>query len=171
MLTNPIVTEAPSINSLSSADEPNTLINAHTPQPRQASVPASGLVKQPVEITVKGHPYRQQPGTSDSSAFTMVEAWHRGIDKPLEFGFADMWPPFWEGRSVASGDFDNDGDIDLVLASTEKGLYVYLNDGVGRFSAAVPDAGFFKDKPVFNAVMVDIAVSYTHLTLPTILLV
>jgi len=88
--------------------------------------------------------------------FTRLEAWHVGIDHPVEFSFADMWPPFWEGRSVASGDIDRDGDIDLVFASTRRGLYIYSNDGSGQFSASSQDLGLVSDLPVFNAILVDI---------------
>lgn len=88
--------------------------------------------------------------------FTRREAWHLGIDKPVEFSFADMWPPFWEGRSIASGDFDRDGDIDLVLASTEKGLYFYANDGSGQFKPMEFPIGALRDMPIFNAVLADI---------------
>lgn len=88
--------------------------------------------------------------------FLRLEAQEIGIDKPLEFSMRDMWPPFWEGRSLSSGDIDNDGDIDLVVASTEAGLYVYANDGLGRFSRVTLQAGMLADLPVFNAVLVDV---------------
>ncbi len=67
-----------------------------------------------------------------------------------------MWPPFWEGgRSLSSGDFDRDGDMDLVIASTEKGgLYFYANDGAGNFTRT-GEAGPFAKKPVFNAALAD----------------
>ncbi|MFC6758564.1 permease [Sulfitobacter porphyrae] len=40
---------------------------------------------------------------SAETGFTRMEASTIGIDKPVEFSFRDMWPPFWEGRSVSSG--------------------------------------------------------------------
>ncbi|SFL05349.1 FG-GAP-like repeat-containing protein [Shimia haliotis] len=88
--------------------------------------------------------------------FLRLEAHEIGIDKPLEFSMRDMWPPFWEGRSLSSGDIDNDGDIDLVVASTEVGLYVYSNDGKGHFDRADVSAGPLDTLPVFNAVLVDV---------------
>ena len=88
--------------------------------------------------------------------FTRIEAWRIGIDRPTEFSFADMWPPFWEGRSISAGDFDNDGDTDLVLASTVKGLYFYSNDGTGHFTPIEFPIGPIADMPVFNAALVDI---------------
>ncbi|MGV6811856.1 MAG: FG-GAP-like repeat-containing protein [Brevirhabdus sp.] len=88
--------------------------------------------------------------------FTRLEAWEIGVDKPIEFSFRDMWPPFWEGRSLASGDIDRDGDADLVIASTRRGLYVYSNDGAGQFTPleGLPEA--VRDLEVFNAVLVDL---------------
>jgi uncharacterized membrane protein YraQ (UPF0718 family) len=88
--------------------------------------------------------------------FTRKEAWHFGIDKPVEFSMRDMWPPFWEGRSVSAGDIDADGDYDLVFASTEKGLYFYENDGSGQFTAVEFDIGKLSDEPVFNATLIDV---------------
>ncbi|MDH3195411.1 MAG: FG-GAP-like repeat-containing protein, partial [Hyphomicrobiales bacterium] len=88
--------------------------------------------------------------------FTRIEAWRLGIDRPIEFSFADMWPPFWEGRSISAGDFDNDGDADLVFASTVKGLYFYANDGAGHFTPVDFPLGPIAGMPVFNAALVDI---------------
>ena len=106
-------------------------------------------------ISVERLPYGPQSGLGDTP-FTRVEAWALGIDHPVEFSFADMWPPFWEGRSLSSGDIDRDGDIDLVYGSSRHGLYIYLNDGTGHFSPMQIDLGAIADLPVFNAVLVDI---------------
>lgn len=96
------------------------------------------------------------PSAPGATPFTRMEARAAGIDKPLEFTMRDMWPPFWEGRSVSSGDIDRDGDLDLVIASTEAGLYLYANDGTGQFTrSTLPDAPLLK-MPVFNAVLADL---------------
>lgn len=107
------------------------------------------------QVTIARTDFRPR-SSADGPAFTQMEAWHIGIDKPLEFSFADMWPPFWEGRSISSGDFDNDGDVDVVLASTERGLYFYANDGRGKFVAREFELGGLRDIPIFNAALVDI---------------
>lgn len=88
--------------------------------------------------------------------FSRVEASTIGIDKPLEFSMRDMWPPFWEGRSLSSGDLDGDGDLDLVVASTEAGFYIYENDGSGQFARIDLNLGELADLKTFNAVLVDI---------------
>jgi len=105
-------------------------------------------------ITVTAVPLTPPSPPAGAQLFSRTEAINAGIDKPLEFSFRDMWPPFWEGRSLSSGDFDRDGDMDLVIASTEKGLYFYANDGAGNFTRT-GEAGPFADKPVFNAALAD----------------
>ncbi|NRB19359.1 MAG: CRTAC1 family protein [Rhodobacteraceae bacterium] len=107
------------------------------------------------QITVTVTPLAA-PSPAAASPFTRVEAITVGIDKPLEFSFADMWPPFWEGRSLSAGDIDRDGDLDLLLASTEVGLYAYENDGYGQFPRILLPAGPLQGLPVFNAALVDL---------------
>lgn len=95
------------------------------------------------------------PSKPDTKPFTKLEAHEIGIGKPIEFSIQDMWPPFWEGRSISAGDMDLDGDNDLVLASTVKGLYFYSNDGKGRFDKQDVSLGKIADWPIFNAALVD----------------
>lgn len=117
----------------------------------QDAAPGEG---EPV-VTVSATPFA--PRSPEAPApFTRLEAWRIGIDKPVEFSFADMWPPFWEGRSASAGDIDRDGDLDLVFASTEAGLYAYANDGSGQFEEIALDLGELAALPVFNAALVDL---------------
>lgn len=125
----------------------------------QTSPPVSFMAAQaselsPPKIEVTSTPF-SAPSPAADTPFTALEASDIGITKPVEFSFRDMWPPFWEGRSLASGDIDRDGDIDLVIASTEVGLYLYENDGSGQF-ALRPTPGPLSELPVFNAALVDI---------------
>ncbi|MCA0873478.1 FG-GAP-like repeat-containing protein [Seohaeicola saemankumensis] len=106
-------------------------------------------------ITLTAQPHAPPSGEGDTP-FRRREARALGIDKPLEFTMRDMWPPFWEGRSLSSGDIDRDGDLDLVVASTERGLYVYRNDGRGRFAADPPVSEPLTGLPVFNAALNDL---------------
>lgn len=107
------------------------------------------------EISLTSKPLNP-PSPSADKPFTRFEADQIGIDKPLEFSMRDMWPPFWEGRSVASGDIDRDGDLDVVISSTEVGMYLYLNDGTGQFQRAQIDLGALSKAPIFNTVLVDL---------------
>mgnify|MGYP001164712286 CR=1 FL=1 len=95
---------------------------------------------------------RSAPG---EKRFEKMEAWKLGIDQPIEFSFADMWPPFWEGRGISAGDWDNDGWQDVVVASTVGGLYFYRNTG-GKFERSAFDIGEIAKMPVFNVAFVDI---------------
>lgn len=87
--------------------------------------------------------------------FTKTEAWKLGIDQPIEFSFGDMWPPFWEGRGIAAGDWDNDGWQDIAIASTVAGVHFYRNVG-GTFEKAGFDIGEIAKMPVFNVAFVDV---------------
>ncbi|MEL6886693.1 MAG: FG-GAP-like repeat-containing protein [Pseudomonadota bacterium] len=98
----------------------------------------------------------QPPTPATETVFERFEATQIGIDKPVEFSMRDMWPPFWEGRSLSSADYDNDGDIDLAVASTQAGLYLYANDGAGQFTRVPVDLGHLAQAPVFHAVLVDL---------------
>ncbi|WP_147114483.1 FG-GAP-like repeat-containing protein [Tateyamaria sp. syn59] len=107
------------------------------------------------DVTVQASELSTSSAPADTY-FVRADADTIGIDQPVEFSFRDMWPPFWEGRSLASGDIDRDGDIDLVVASTRVGLYIYDNDGAGHFAARTDDLGFVAELPVFNAVLADV---------------
>jgi len=138
-LTNPTATE--------------TTLNV----PRDAPVQLAWAQDAPGEsgLVVTAAPF-DDASPAGETLYTRMEAWTVGIDHPVEFSFGDMWPPFWEGRSVASGDFDGDGDVDLVFASTREGLYLYANDGSGQFQRVEADLGRVADMAVFNAVLVDL---------------
>ncbi|WP_420567653.1 CRTAC1 family protein [Thalassovita sp.] len=106
-------------------------------------------------VTVTSRPFAAR-SPAHETVFSRVEGWTHGIDKPLEFSIKDMWPPFWEGRSVSTGDIDDDGDLDLAIASTERGVYIYENDGAGHFARWQGNLGPVGDLDVFNAALVDI---------------
>jgi uncharacterized membrane protein YraQ (UPF0718 family) len=127
------------------------LIGAEAPAPQMWGAAHAATMD---EVSVSATPLAA-PSPAAETGFMRREASSIGIDKPLEFSFRDMWPPFWEGRSLASGDFDRDGDLDLVVSSTEAGLYLYANDGAGRFSRVAADLGPLADLSVFNAALAD----------------
>ncbi|MGH6924138.1 MAG: permease, partial [Propylenella sp.] len=106
-------------------------------------------------LTITREPFDARSPAGEKP-FTRMEAWHLGIDQPVEFSFGDMWPPFWEGRGISASDYDRDGDIDVAIASTEHGLYLYANDGSGKFSRVEFPLGEIEDLPVFNAGFVDV---------------
>lgn len=115
----------------------------------------SAAASEASSITVTSTALAPQTPVADHP-FTRFEADTIGIGKPVEFSFRDMWPPFWEGRSLSSADFDRDGDLDLAIASTEVGLYLYANDGSGQFAPSSAALGDLTTAPIFNAVFADI---------------
>ncbi|PTW55733.1 uncharacterized membrane protein YraQ (UPF0718 family) [Breoghania corrubedonensis] len=132
--------------------------SAHAEEAGTAHVGAAPFREMAVpgaRIVIEKHDFAPRSPAGETP-FTRTEAWHLGIDKPTEFSLADMWPPFWEGRSIAAGDYDRDGKTDLVFASTEKGLHFYAGDGKGGFAPQTFDIGRIAEMPVFNAVLVDI---------------
>ena len=110
---------------------------------------------QEFELSVVGIPYEPKSPAGET-LFTKKEAHLIGLDQPVEFSFKDMWPPFWEGRGITSGDLDRDGDLDIIIASTEVGFRTFRNDGMGQFTqdGALPDALAKLD--VFNVALVDL---------------
>ncbi len=134
-------------------------------EPRKPNIPSSSVdlvAIQPTALdttnttlTLERLPYNERSPAADMP-FTRMEAHKIGIDQPIEFSFKDMWPPYWEGRSISSGDIDRDGDLDVVIASTRVGLYIYANDGSGQFKPRSSSLGMVSEYPVFNAALVDL---------------
>ncbi|WP_204115934.1 FG-GAP-like repeat-containing protein [Shimia biformata] len=126
------------------------LLSEAAPVPPWGAAQAAGLDA----VTVTATPLAP-PSAPAALPFTRQEAIGIGIDKPVEFTMRDMWPPFWEGRSLSAGDIDGDGDLDLAVASTEAGIYLYDNDGAGRFTRQAL-ANPLPTDHVFNAALVDL---------------
>jgi len=88
--------------------------------------------------------------------FTKIAGEKIGVYRPIEFSFRDLWPPFWNGRGVSSGDFDNDGDQDIVLPSTDRGLHLFENTDAGNFTEVKLDMGIYSRLPTMLAAFVDL---------------
>lgn len=124
-------------------------------QPAPGEQAEAAVAGGPGAVSVEAFPFNPR-SPAGAAPFVRQEAWHVGIDHGIEFTMADMWPPFWEGRSVSSGDIDRDGDLDLVFASDQAGLHVYANDGAGQFERVALELGPVADMAVFNAALVDL---------------
>jgi len=98
----------------------------------------------------------QNMSGSDGKLFTRLEGREIGVHRPMEFSFRDFAEPFWNSKGISSGDFDNDGDDDLVLASSHRGLLLFENTGEGKFSEVDLDKGDWADFPGLLAAFVDL---------------
>ena len=67
-----------------------------------------------------------------SKLFTRMDGDRIGLESPKDFSVEDFWPPFYNGRGIASSDMNGDGWVD-VLVATERGPRIYENTGDGKF--------------------------------------
>ncbi len=105
-------------------------------------------------IQISSIPLTRQ-ATSSTTAFTRMEGDDIGLVRENLFSVDDFWPPFYYGRGIASGDFNNDG-WDDVLVATEKGPKLFKNNFGNDFSEqniATPDVNTLN---VFMVALVDI---------------
>ncbi|MEM8844555.1 MAG: FG-GAP-like repeat-containing protein [Pseudomonadota bacterium] len=83
-----------------------------------------------------------QPGNVEGSLpFTKIDGVDMGIDSYNEINEQNFIEPFFLGRGLASGDFNNDGWIDLVVAETN-GIDLFQNINGERFeklTLAIPE--------------------------------
>ncbi|OUS08851.1 hypothetical protein A9Q96_00455 [Rhodobacterales bacterium 52_120_T64] len=106
-------------------------------------------------ISVSSKPFAEISPAADK-LFTRLNGIDIGVSRPLEYSFRDFWPPFWNGRGISSGDFDNDGDDDLVLASSDQGMHLFENLGGGQFEEVTLNKGKWVDFPGMLAGFVDL---------------
>ena len=93
--------------------------------------------------------------SENQKLFTRMEGDELGLVRPNLFTVEDFWPPFYYGRGIASGDFNNDGWDDILVA-TEKGPLLFKNNFGRDFTVQkieVPDISQFN---VFMVALVDI---------------
>lgn len=120
-----------------------------------AALPASAAGIGDAVVSVRAARLAQMSAPGEKP-FTRVEGEAIGVYRPVEFSFKDLWPPFWNGRGVSSGDFDNDGDEDLVFPSTDRGLHLFENTGSGHFAEIKLEMGAYSGLPAFVAAFVDL---------------
>lgn len=106
-------------------------------------------------VTISSEPF-STPSEPGKTRFSRVDGAELGLYRPLEFSMRDIWPPFWNGRGVSSGDYDRDGDPDVLLASSDRGFHLFENTGNLRFEERLTDKGGFAGFPGFLAAFVDL---------------
>ena len=111
------------------------------------------FLEQDYLIKVESKPFEPKIG-NEVQLFSQKEASHLGINHANILTPDHFIPPYWNGRGIASGDIDNDGYIDLALAS-KNGVRLFLNQK-GEFFKEV-DIGIPEiiDKQVFVVALVD----------------
>ncbi len=88
-------------------------------------------------------------------AFSKIEGDDIGLVRPNLFSVEDIWPPFYYGRGIASGDVNNDGWDDIMVA-TEKGPLLYRNNVGKNFTVQKIDVPEIARLNVFIVALVDI---------------
>ena len=92
---------------------------------------------------------------NDRPPFSRIEGDDIGLVRPNLFSVEDLWPPFYYGRGIASGDFNNDGWDDIIVA-TEKGPLLYRNNYGKDFTVQKLDVSGLDELNVFIVALVDI---------------
>ena len=88
-------------------------------------------------------------------AFSKIEGDDIGLVRPNLFSVEDIWPPFYYGRGIASGDVNNDGWDDILVA-TEKGPLLYRNNFGKDFTVQKIDVPELARLNTFIVALVDI---------------
>ncbi len=129
--------------------------SAHAAEPARAVFPVVATGEG--TITVSQAPFEPR-SPAGAKAFTRLEAWNIGIDRPNEFSISDMHVPFvFTPGSISAADIDNDGDPDVILADNYgSGIGIFLNDGAGRFTRSGLDLSKLAEMQVINAAPVDL---------------
>lgn len=98
---------------------------------------------------------QQERDFSRASAFTRFEGGDLGLDKHNDFSILELSGPFWLGRGIASGDFNNDYWQDIALA-TNKGILLYKNLGRNMFALEALDVPQISNLGIHVVAFIDI---------------
>lgn len=77
-------------------------------------------------VTIADAPLNKPVSHGDKN-FSRYEGGDMGLNYTGSFNVSDLWEPFYYGRGLAAGDYNNDGWSDLVSGS-ENGVQLFLND-------------------------------------------
>lgn len=125
---------------------PETILNALVTPAQAADMPLN-------KANISFQPFERAASTTKTFTRHEGEAW--GLAYPNNFNVGDMWPPFYYGRGVASGDIQNDGWQDILFA-VENGVLLYFNEKGKRFSAQKIDIPALSRLNAFIPALVDL---------------
>ena len=97
-----------------------------------------------------------EPSSSaEAFPFTKIDATQMGIDSYNEIHERNFIEPFFLGRGLASGDFNNDGWVDLVVAESNK-VDLYQNINGERFEKLTLNMPELHGAEVVNVAFADL---------------
>jgi len=115
---------------------------------------ASEKIPDQQNIRISKTAFQERIGT-DKQPFTRHEGRDYGLIIPNTFDVSEFWEPFFNGRGLASGDVNNDGYADMLLA-TENGVLLYINRAGKKFTSQKLDIPSVSKLNVFAVALVDI---------------
>ncbi len=111
------------------------------------------FVEQGFTINIGSQPFEAKIGNG-TRLFTRAIASEVGVDHANILSPDNFIAPYWNGRGIASGDINNDGYIDLALAS-KNGVRLFVNQNgksLEERKIGIPD---IEDKEVFVVALID----------------
>ena len=105
-----------------------------------------------VELYFLAHNERKR---SDSKTFEYLEGPEIGLDAFHEFGLVDFLPPFFNGRSISAGDYNQDSFVDLVIGGKGK-ISLFKNLNGESFSRQDLVVGVNPETRFVNVALVDL---------------
>ncbi|MFT4746403.1 MAG: uncharacterized membrane protein YraQ (UPF0718 family) [Congregibacter sp.] len=95
---------------------------------------AAELPAHMLNVTLSKRALQSKSASSNTSkSFSLMEGKEIGLDLANNYSVADFIPPYYMGRGIAAGDYNNDGWQDIVVAS-KKGISFYQNHAGEKFS-------------------------------------
>ena len=105
-----------------------------------------------VELHSLAHIERER---NDSKKFEYLEGPEIGLDSFHDFDLVDFIPPFFNGRSISAGDYDQDGFVDLVISGKGR-ISLFRNVNGKSFLGQDLNVGVDPETRFVNAVFVDL---------------
>ncbi len=120
---------------------------------KDADKPWLHIERDDQKITI--HRYAHRPRSlGGDKLFTKIEGYKIGVDSGVGFSIREFWAPFWEGRGISSGDLNNDGFADILVA-TDEGIQVFMNQG-GLFKQRDLEIPGLTNLSIFNVAPIDL---------------
>lgn len=141
----------------SSKSEPKqVLFDAIELQKNQSSIPSVPVEMKEEwsggQLLLKSRPFER--AQANAGRFESHNGTQMGLQVPYSFSPLSALPPYSHGRSISSGDINNDLFPDLVITSAGN-LYIYMNQGGASFQlVTLPDS--LKVPETYNAALVDL---------------